>query len=57
MELVTPTDGRRTLWCELSEVIDSGLLSEYNNFIIGIIYLFLFFPNIYILLLLLLLRV
>lgn len=28
MELVTPADGRRTLWCELPEVIDSGLLSK-----------------------------
>jgi len=26
MELVTPTSGRRTLWCELPEVINSGLL-------------------------------
>lgn len=30
MELVTPADGRRTLWCELPEVIESGLLSMYS---------------------------
>lgn len=29
MEIVTPADGRRTLWCELSEVVSSGILSEY----------------------------
>ena len=26
MELVTPSSGRRTLWCELPHVIHSGLL-------------------------------
>ena len=26
MELVTPLSGRRTLWCELPQVINSGLL-------------------------------
>lgn len=31
MELVTPADGRRTLWCELPEVIESGLLSQINS--------------------------
>lgn len=31
MELVTPADGRRTLWCELPEVIDSGLLSKFES--------------------------
>nr|XP_053644134.1 uncharacterized protein LOC128696802 isoform X2 [Cherax quadricarinatus] len=31
MELVTPADGRRTLWCELPEVIDSGLLSQISS--------------------------
>ncbi|KAK7068257.1 Rho guanine nucleotide exchange factor 26 [Halocaridina rubra] len=31
MELVTPADGRRTLWCELPEVIESGLLSKISN--------------------------
>lgn len=31
MELVTPADGRRTLWCELPEVIDSGLLNEISS--------------------------
>lgn len=28
MELVTPSGGRRTLWCELPQVIRSGLLGE-----------------------------
>ncbi|XP_042879260.1 uncharacterized protein LOC122257816 isoform X2 [Penaeus japonicus] len=31
MELVTPADGRRTLWCELPEVIESGILSQINS--------------------------
>ncbi|XP_068246928.1 serine-rich adhesin for platelets isoform X2 [Palaemon carinicauda] len=31
MELVTPADGRRTLWCELPEVIESGLLSQIST--------------------------
>ncbi|XP_069177972.1 serine-rich adhesin for platelets isoform X2 [Procambarus clarkii] len=31
MELVTPADGRRTLWCELPEVIDSGLLNQISS--------------------------
>ncbi|XP_071514753.1 uncharacterized protein Exn isoform X2 [Panulirus ornatus] len=31
MELVTPADGRRTLWCELPEVIESGLLSQTSS--------------------------
>ncbi|XP_042242574.1 uncharacterized protein LOC121879853 isoform X2 [Homarus americanus] len=31
MELVTPADGRRTLWCELPEVIESGLLSQISS--------------------------
>lgn len=26
MELVMPSSGRRTLWCELPQVINSGLL-------------------------------
>ena len=28
MELVAPVSGRRTLWCELPQVINSGLLGE-----------------------------
>ena len=28
MELVTPSSGRRTLWCELPQVIHSGLLGK-----------------------------
>ncbi|XP_047482549.1 ephexin-1-like isoform X1 [Penaeus chinensis] len=31
MELVTPADGRRTLWCELPEVIESGILGQINS--------------------------
>lgn len=29
MELVAPSSGRRTLWCELPEVIESGLLGTF----------------------------
>ena len=28
MELIAPVSGRRTLWCELPQVINSGLLGE-----------------------------
>lgn len=28
MELVMPSSGRRTLWCELPQVINSGLLGN-----------------------------
>ncbi|XP_050699595.1 uncharacterized protein LOC126987005 isoform X3 [Eriocheir sinensis] len=31
MELVTPADGRRTLWCELPEVMESGLLNQISG--------------------------
>lgn len=31
MELATPVSGRRTLWCELPQVINSGLLGIHRN--------------------------
>ena len=31
MEIVTPADGRRTLWCELPEVINSGILNTLSS--------------------------
>ena len=31
MEIVTPADGRRTLWCELPEVLNSGILNTLNS--------------------------
>lgn len=55
MELVTPADGRRTLWCELPEVIESGLLSKFfcglvssANLFFFFVFLFSFFNGIFI---------
>ncbi|KAF2366737.1 Dbl (DH) domain [Trinorchestia longiramus] len=31
MEIVTPADGRRTLWCELPEVASSGILNTLTS--------------------------
>lgn len=31
MEIVTPADGRRTLWCELPEVASSGILNTLSS--------------------------
>ena len=31
MELVTPIYGKRSLWCELPEVMQSGLLGEWGD--------------------------